>query len=167
RLGSEGLADGDVIAAAGLQIQVLATPGHTSDSLCFQVTAGDGSSAVLTGDTVLGRGSTVIAHPDGTLADYLASLRRLAELPPEVSVLPGHGPDLPAAGPAVTTYLAHREQRLEQVRTARARFRAQYPDREPPLREIVRIVYADVDPALWPAADASMAAQLEYLRAHG
>ena len=167
RLGSEGLADGDVIAAAGLQIRVLATPGHTSDSLCFQVTGDDGGSAVLTGDTVLGRGSTVIAHPDGTLAEYLASLRRLAELPPGVSVLPGHGPDLPDAGPAATAYLAHREQRLEQVRVARAALRAQHPDREPKPREIVRIVYAEVDRVLWPAADASVAAQLEYLRAHG
>lgn len=167
RLGSEGLADGDVLVAAGLQIQVLATPGHTSDSLSFQVTGDDGDSAVLTGDTVLGRGSTVIAHPDGTLADYLASLRRLAELAPGVRVLPGHGPDLPDAGPAATAYLAHREQRLAQVRAARAALRAQRRGREPAPREIVQLVYAEVDRALWPAADASVAAQLEYLRAHG
>ena len=122
---------------------------------------------MLTGDTVLGRGSAVIAHPDGTLADYLASLRRLAELPPGMRVLPGHGPELPDAGPAATAYLAHREQRLEQVRAARAALRAQQHGREPEPREIVQVVYAEVDRELWPAADASVAAQLAYLRAHG
>ncbi len=79
---------------AGLEVRVLATPGHTSDSLCFLVES-EGAASVLTGDTVLGRGSTVIAHPDGRLRDYLTSLRRLAELPPEVTVLPGHGPTYP------------------------------------------------------------------------
>ncbi|MGH3939589.1 MAG: MBL fold metallo-hydrolase [Pseudonocardiaceae bacterium] len=168
RLGSEGLAGGDVVTAAGLEIRVLATPGHTSDSLCFLIDGdgdgnGAGASAVLTGDTVLGRGSTVIAHPDGKLGDYLASLRRFAELPPGVSVLPGHGPDLPDAGQAARVYLAHREQRLDQVRAARAALWAQRGG-EPDARQIVEIVYSDVDRVLWPAADASVAAQLEYLR---
>lgn len=162
RLGSAGLAEGDVVVAADLEIRVLATPGHTSDSLCFLIDA-DGGSSILTGDTVLGRGTTVIAHPDGRLGDYLASLRRLAELPPDVTVLPGHGPELPDAGQAARAYLAHREERLEQVRAVHAAVRAQRGG-EPAPRQIVEIVYADVDPVLWPAADASVAAQLEYLR---
>jgi glyoxylase-like metal-dependent hydrolase (beta-lactamase superfamily II) len=153
RLGSEGLAGGDVVAAAGLEIRVLATPGHTADSLCFLV---DG--AVLTGDTVLGRGSTVVAHPDGRLADYLDSLRRLAELPPGTTVLPGHGPELPDAAAAATAYLAHREQRLDQVRAALDRL-----GRDASPRQVVETVYADVDRALWPAAEWSVRAQLEYL----
>jgi glyoxylase-like metal-dependent hydrolase (beta-lactamase superfamily II) len=153
RLGSEGLAGGDVVAAAGLEIRVLATPGHTADSLCFLV---DG--AVLTGDTVLGRGSTVVAHPDGRLADYLDSLRRLAELPPGTTVLPGHGPELPDAAAAATAYLAHREQRLDQVRAALDRL-----GRDASPRQVVEAVYADVDRALWPAAEWSVRAQLEYL----
>lgn len=165
RLGSEGLANGDVVAAVGLEIRVLATPGHTSDSVCFLID-GDGTSAVLTGDTVLGRGSTVIAHPDGRLGAYLASLRLLAELPPGVAVLPGHGPELPDAGQAAHAYLAHRTRRLEQVRAACAVLRAQLRH-EPTARQVVEIVYADVDPMLWSAADASVAAQLEYLREHG
>lgn len=170
RLGYEGLASGAVVAAAGLEIRVLATPGHTSDSVCFLIDGGavgpDGISSVLTGDTVLGRGSTVIAHPDGRLADYLASLRLLAELPPGFTVLPGHGPELPDAGQAARAYLEHRAQRLEQVRAACAVLRGQL-DQEPNARQIVEIVYADVDPVLWPAADASVAAQLEYLRDPG
>lgn len=164
RLGSEGLRDGDVVACAGLEIRVLATPGHTSDSLCFRIDSDDPAcAAVLTGDTVLGRGTTVIAHPDGKLGDYLESLRRLADLPPGVTVLPGHGPDLPDAGAAARSYLAHREERLEQVRTAWLRLRADL-GHEPAPRRVVEIVYADVDSALWPAADASVGAQLEYLR---
>ena len=154
RLGDEGLADGDVVVAAGVEIRVLGTPGHTADSLCFLV-----DDAVLTGDTVLGRGTTVVAHPDGKLADYLDSLRNLAELPPGTMVLPGHGPELPDAGEAARAYLAHREQRLDQVRRA-------LTDLGPAAsaRQVVEVVYADVDRALWPAAEWSVRAQLEYLR---
>ncbi|MGH3543916.1 MAG: MBL fold metallo-hydrolase, partial [Mycobacterium sp.] len=82
------LTDGEVIDAAGLRITVLATPGHTADSLSFVL-----DDAVLTADTVLGRGTTVIDTEDGSLADYLESLRRLRGLGGR-TVLPGHGPDL-------------------------------------------------------------------------
>jgi glyoxylase-like metal-dependent hydrolase (beta-lactamase superfamily II)/8-oxo-dGTP pyrophosphatase MutT (NUDIX family) len=153
-LGDEGLGEGDVVAAAGVELRVLATPGHTSDSLCFVL-----DDAVLTGDTVLGRGTTVIAPPDGRLDDYMRSLRRLAELPDGLAVLPGHGPELPDAGAVVREYLAHREQRLEQVRRALAELG---PDATP--RQVVELVYADVDRALWPAAEWSVRAQLDYLR---
>ena len=182
RYGSEGLAEGAVLDAAGVQIQVWATPGHTADSLCFVLprtaggesagggAAGGGSAggrsaglglaaAVLTGDTILGRGSTVVAPPDGVLADYLASLRRLTALA-GVAVLPGHGPELADAGAAARGYLAHREQRLAQVRQALAEGG---PDLS--AMDVVRQVYADVDPALWPAAEWSVQAQLAYLRA--
>ncbi len=153
-LGSEALGEGDVVADAGVELRVVHTPGHTSDSLSFLV---DG--AVLTGDTILGRGTTVIAHPDGALGPYLESLRRLADLAPGTAVLPGHGPELPDAPAAAAAYLAHREQRLDQVRDALARLG---PGATP--RQVVEVVYADVDEALWPAADLSVAAQLEYLR---
>jgi glyoxylase-like metal-dependent hydrolase (beta-lactamase superfamily II) len=168
RYGSEGLAEGAVLEAAGVQIQVWATPGHTADSLCFVLPGGDPvrggpggegvAAAVLTGDTILGRGSTVVAHPDGVLADYLASLRRLTALE-GVAVLPGHGPELADAGAAARGYLAHREQRLAQVRQALAEGG---PDLS--AMDVVRRVYADVDPALWPAAEWSVQAQLAYLR---
>jgi glyoxylase-like metal-dependent hydrolase (beta-lactamase superfamily II) len=154
RLGGEGLTGGDVVAAAGLELRVLATPGHTSDSLSFVL-----PDAVLTGDTVLGRGTTVVAHPDGVLADYLSSLRRLRELG-DLAVLPGHGPELPSAGAAAEQYLAHREARLEQVRAA---VEAGAVDAE----AVVRTVYADVDRALWPAATLSVRAQLRHLAEGG
>ena len=151
RLGTEGLGEGDVVAAAGLELRVLATPGHTSDSLSFVL-----PDAVLTGDTVLGRGTTVVAHPDGVLGDYLASLRRLGELG-DLTVLPGHGPELPSAGAAARVYLDHRHARLQQVQDALAAG-ATTP------QQIVETVYADVDPALWPAATLSVLAQLAHLR---
>lgn len=160
RLGAEGLAGGDVVSAAGVDIRVLATPGHTADSLCFVVEHDE--PAVLTGDTVLGRGTTVVAHPEGRLGDYLESLRLLADLPPGTAVLPGHGPELPDAGTAARGYLAHRQQRLEQVRDALRRLG---PDAT--ARDVVKAVYADVDRALWPAAELSVRAQLDYLREHG
>ena len=157
QLGDEGLSDGDVIDAAGVELRVWATPGHSSDSLSFLLDPRDGgASAVLTGDTILGRGTTVVAHPDGVLADYLASLRRLRELG-DRTVLPGHGPELASAGVVAQQYLTHREQRLEQVRAA-LEAGAQTA------QEVVEAVYADVDRVLWPAAMMSVLAQLEYLR---
>jgi len=154
RLGGEGLGEGDVVAAAGLELRVWATPGHTSDSLSFLLDEPAGP-AVLTGDTVLGRGTTVVAHPDGVLGDYLASLRRLRALG-QTRVLPGHGPELASAGSVAETYLRHREARLEQVRAALADG-ARTPE------QVVEVVYADVDRALWPAATLSVRAQLAHL----
>jgi glyoxylase-like metal-dependent hydrolase (beta-lactamase superfamily II) len=159
-LGSEALADGDVVAIAGVELRVVGTPGHTSDSLSFLLDGPDSRTAVLTGDTILGRGTTVIAHPDGALGPYLDSLRRLGELLPGTAVLPGHGPELPDAPAAAAAYLAHREQRLEQVREALGRLG---PDATP--RKVVELVYADVDRTLWAAAEWSVRAQLDYLRA--
>jgi glyoxylase-like metal-dependent hydrolase (beta-lactamase superfamily II) len=160
RLGDEGLAAGDTVTTGGLELHVIATPGHTADSLSFHLPA-DG--AVLTGDTVLGRGTTMVAHPDGRLGDYLDSLRRLQALTADGgvdTVLPGHGPVLTDARGAVEFYLAHRAHRLAQVETAV----------ESGLRtadEVVAHVYADVDRSLWPAAELSVQAQLTYLREHG
>jgi len=158
RFGAEGLVAGEIVSGAGVEVEVLATPGHSSDSLSFVVPAGGESQAVLTGDTILGRGTTVVAHPDGVLADYLTTLRRLALLD-GVAVLPGHGPELPDAGSAARMYLAHREQRLDQVRAALA---AGGDDMT--ARQVVEVVYADVDEGLWWAAEMSVRAQLDYLR---
>jgi glyoxylase-like metal-dependent hydrolase (beta-lactamase superfamily II) len=158
-LGSEALADGDVVAEAGVELRVVATPGHTSDSLSFLLTGPDADPVVLTGDTILGRGTTVIAHPDGALGPYLDSLHRLADLAPGTAVLPGHGPELPDAPAVARAYLAHREERLEQVRSALARLG---PQASP--RQVVETVYADVDRAVWPAAELSVRAQLDHLR---
>ncbi|MFI0775357.1 MBL fold metallo-hydrolase [Streptomyces sp. NPDC021212] len=160
RLGDEGLEPGDVITTGGLELRVVPTPGHTADSLSFHLPA---DAAVLTGDTVLGRGTTVVAHPDGRLGDYLDSLRRLRSLTVDDgvgTVLPGHGPVLNDAQGVVEYYLAHRANRLAQVETA-----VEDGHRTP--SEVVAHVYADVDRSLWPAAELSVRAQLDYLREHG
>ncbi|HEY0871636.1 MAG TPA: MBL fold metallo-hydrolase [Acidothermaceae bacterium] len=156
------LADGEHIA----QLEVMATPGHTADSVCFVIGAdADGhasGAALLTGDTILGRGSTVVARPDGRLADYLASLRKLRALVDErqlLAVLPGHGPTLDDPAATIDSYLRHREERLEQVHSAAVR--AQTVD------EVLHAVYSDVDPALMFAARWTLLAQLDYLRESG
>ncbi len=159
RLGEEGLADGDVVAVPGLEVRVVATPGHTSDSLSFHVPA---AGAVLTGDTVLGRGTTVVAHPDGRLGAYLGSLRRLRALAEEhrvSSIWPGHGPVVQDALAVLDQYLSHRRERLDRVAEALRRLG---PDATP--RQLVEEVYVDVDPVLWGAAELSVRAQLEHLR---
>jgi glyoxylase-like metal-dependent hydrolase (beta-lactamase superfamily II) len=153
RAHGELLEPGENITAGGVTVEVIPTPGHSGDSVSFYL---PDDTAVLTGDTILGRGTTVVAHPDGKLGPYLDSLRRLREYGAAM-VLPGHGPELPAAGAAATAYLEHRAQRLEQVRRALA-------EGATSAHEVVEVVYADVDRALWPAAEMSVRAQLEYLR---
>jgi glyoxylase-like metal-dependent hydrolase (beta-lactamase superfamily II) len=154
---AHGLAEGDVITSGDLRIEVLPTPGHTMDSVCFWLPQ-DGS--LLTGDTVLGRGTSVVAHPDGALGPYLdslESLRAFANSPAGVArLLPGHGPVIDDPGAVLTYYLKHRQERLTQIRTALA-------DGHTTPESIVEHVYADVDPILWPAAQRSVQAQLAYL----
>ena len=155
RLGTEGFADGDAITAAGCDLRVVATPGHSADSVSLMLPA-DG--ALFTGDTVLGRGTTVIAQ-DGNLGDYLRTLgqlRELAEVHEVRLLLPGHGPMLADPIGTLDHYLSHRAERLDQVRSALAA-----GARSP--AEIVAMVYTDVDPVVWPAAEWSVRAQLDYL----
>jgi glyoxylase-like metal-dependent hydrolase (beta-lactamase superfamily II) len=117
------------------------------------------TGALLTGDTVLGRGTTVVAYPDGRLADYLDSLARLEELVASrglVDLLPGHGPALSRPLEVVQFYRRHRAERLEQVRAA-----LDAGARTP--RQVVERVYADVPHEVWPAAELSVRAQLDYL----
>lgn len=154
--GGGGLPDRARVRLDGLTLEVVTTPGHTADSVCLLLPA-DG--ALLTGDTLLGRGWTVVAHPDGRLADYLSSLRRLRSLcavTPVPTLLPGHGPVRTDAVTVIDGYLAHRVERLAQVQEAVAAGGTDPVD-------VVQRVYADVDPELWPAAEQSVRAQLDYL----
>ena len=159
RLGTEGLPSGAVVTDGGCEIEVLPTPGHTADSVSLYLRA---DQAVLTGDTVLGRGTAVIAD-DGSLADYLSSLDRLRALADAAdlhTLLPGHGPLLTSPQEVLDFYITHRAQRLAEIKAALAA-----GDRTK--AEIVARVYVDVDRALWPFAEISVRAQLAYLADRG
>jgi glyoxylase-like metal-dependent hydrolase (beta-lactamase superfamily II) len=150
------LTDGELVAAAGLALEIVAVPGHTTDSIAILATD-DGS--LLTGDTILGRGTTVIAWPDGVLGPYLDSLARIRELVLEGAAtrfLPGHGPVVEDPLSVIDYYLEHRADRLDQVRAAMAAGART-------AEEVVAAVYADVERHLWPAAELSVRAQLDYL----
>lgn len=156
--GSDDVAPGEVIRVGGVELVAVATPGHTTDSYSFVVAA---DNALLTGDTVLGRGTTVVAWPDGNLEQYLdslAAIERLTQAGTVTSLLPGHGPFVADAAATVSFYLKHRAERLDQVRAAVAAG-------DVTAREVVERVYADVPRTVWGAAELSVQAQLEYLRA--
>lgn len=154
--GGAPLVDDELVRAAGLGIRVVATPGHTADSTSFVVEGA--APAVLTGDTILGRGTTVLDDTDGDLGQYLDSLDRLEAIGTGLPGLPGHGPELPDVGAAAATYREHRLARLAQVREAIAELGAGAD-----VRAVVERVYRDVDPAMWPAAERSVAVQMAYL----
>ncbi len=154
--GQHDLHDGQSLTVGGLEVAVVATPGHTSDSLSFLLPA---ENALLTGDTILGRGTSVVAWPDGELAAYLDSLERIEAMTGSgdvVRILPGHGPALDDAASVVRHYRQHRRERLEQVRAAVA---AGAGDAQ----QVVETVYADVPRDVWPAAELSVRAQLAFL----
>ena len=156
RLGGEGLAEGDRIDLGDLELQVVATPGHSSDSVSFLIPH---EGSLLTGDTVLGRGTTLVAYPDGALAEYLTSLKRIRELAVagEIQqILPGHGPVVTHPIDALDYYLTHRAERLEQVRNAVA-------EGNTTVMSLVDLLYADVPTAVRPAAEVTVKAQLAYL----
>jgi glyoxylase-like metal-dependent hydrolase (beta-lactamase superfamily II) len=154
--GGRVLVDGDGLEAGGLHLHVIETPGHTADSISLRLP----TRAVVTGDHVLGRGTAVVAHPDGTLGEYLQSLRRLLDLGP-AALLPGHGPAVDDQPEAVLAfYTAHRHHRLDQVLGVLA-------DGERTAQEVVEVIYADHDPAVWPAATASTLAAFGHLEEQG
>ncbi|HEX3823700.1 MAG TPA: MBL fold metallo-hydrolase [Mycobacteriales bacterium] len=159
-IGAEPLSDATGrTSLAGLEWLTVLTPGHTSDSVCLLL---ESDQALLTGDTVLGRGTAVVAYPDGQLGPYLDSLQRLRDLAAAdvALLLPGHGPVINQPVEVLDHYLAHRQERLGQVQAA-----LDAGDVE--AAAIVRRVYADVDQVLWPAAELSVRAQLDYLAGQG
>ncbi|MCB7135144.1 MBL fold metallo-hydrolase [Cellulosimicrobium marinum] len=164
--GGDPLADGETVRAAGVVVQVVATPGHTADSVCLVLPDDGPSPTVLTGDTVLGTGTTVLAEPDGSLAAYLASLEVIEALCGDgpATGLPGHGPAVDDLAARVRAYRTHRLLRLAQVRGVLAEL-GLAPGDDDAVERVTERVYADVEPSVRPAARQSVAAQLDFLRA--
>jgi glyoxylase-like metal-dependent hydrolase (beta-lactamase superfamily II) len=147
---------GETLRLAGTTFDVVPTPGHTADHLAFRLASG----AVLVGDHVLGRGTSVVSHPEGDVLAYLESLRRVHDLGP-AALYCGHGPELTVdPGAVLQFYLAHRAYREQQLLTALAAG-PQTVD------ELVATVYVDVARVVWPAAAQSTRATLAKLRAEG
>ena len=154
--GGRLLEPGERLTLAGTRIDVVPTPGHTSDHLAFRLESG----AVLVGDHVLGRGTSVVTHPEGDVVAYLESLRRVHDLGPS-ALYCGHGPELTEdPGAVLDFYLAHRAYREHQVLDVLARGAAT-------VDEVVADVYAEVPRQLWPAAAQSTRATLAKLETEG
>jgi glyoxylase-like metal-dependent hydrolase (beta-lactamase superfamily II) len=154
--GARSMADGERLSAAGIDLEAVHTPGHASDHLCLRVRQTD---VVLTGDHVLGRGSTVVNWPDGDMAAYMRSLHRLARAP-GTAIYPGHGPEVDDPTTKVAEYISHREERRQQVLRA-------IEGGSTDVAAIVGEVYAEVPEVLHPAAARSVNAVLAMLADEG
>jgi glyoxylase-like metal-dependent hydrolase (beta-lactamase superfamily II) len=154
--GGRVLEPGERLRLAGTTVDVVATPGHTADHLAFRLESG----AVLVGDHVLGRGTSVVTHPEGDVVAYLESLRRVQDLGPS-ALYCGHGPELTEdPGAVLAFYLAHRAYRESQLLAALA-------GGPRSVDELVTVVYAEVPREVWPAAAQSTRATLVKLRTEG
>ena len=150
-VGPYDLTEGDVIDG----LEVIATPGHTREHVCFLTRDGD----LFTGDTILGTGTTAIFPPDGSMGDYITSLRKLRARNPR-RIFPAHGPTRDDAVALIDEYIAHRLQREQQVMEAmRAGART--------IPEMRRRIYTDLDERLVPAAEIQISAHLIKLQDEG
>ena len=154
--GTEPLRDGQSIAAGGAELIAVHAPGHTSDHVCFWI---ESEGALFTGDTVLGRGTSFIDPPDGDLAQYLRSLKKLMALGPR-TIYPGHGPVVLDARGKLEEYLSHRTEREEQVLSALGEGSRTIP-------ELVEAIYAEYPEDVRPLAARSVLAHLNKLEAEG
>jgi len=150
------LAAGDRLGGPDWALEVVATPGHTSDHLCFALA---GARVLFTGDHVMGWSTSVVIPPDGDMAAYRASLH-LLQGRNDRTYLPGHGPPIADPGPYLAALVAHRAEREGEILAALAPGPSTIP-------EIVRLLYAAVDPRLHPAAGRSVLAHLRELTAGG
>ncbi|MEX2533639.1 MAG: MBL fold metallo-hydrolase [Nitriliruptoraceae bacterium] len=152
----ETLRDGSRIELSGCHLTMVATPGHTNDHLAVRLATG----VLLTGDHILGRGTSVVASPDGDLEAYLDSLHTVLGLGPD-ALYPGHGPELTEDPEAVITfYLQQRAYRSAQIRAVLTNGPATP-------RQLVEQIYAAVDPGLWNAAERSTRAAIAALTRSG
>lgn len=150
------LADGDAIAGDGWQLTAVHTPGHTANHTAFAL---DGTGVLFSADHVMAWATTIVAPPDGAMADYMASLERLIARG-DTLFLPGHGGPVRQPGTFMRAVRTHRRMReraiLERVRSG---------DRS--IADMVRVIYRETDPRLHRAAALSVLAHVEDLVARG
>lgn len=163
-LAGEPLQDGEIISVPGCtpQVEVVFTPGHTTDCVCFFIWSGVPHESTLegiaTGDTISGRHTTMISETDGSLGCYLDTLDLLARRGKGVRLLPGHGPDGEDVASFATWYIERRQQRIQQIKDAQAKL-----GKDASLKELIDEIYDDVDPVLRGAAEQSTRVALRYL----
>jgi glyoxylase-like metal-dependent hydrolase (beta-lactamase superfamily II) len=148
--------DGDLIEGAGWMLQAVATPGHTANHLAF---AWPDRKLSFVGDHVMGWSTSIVAPPDGSMLDYMASLERLVQRE-ENLYFSGHGPEIPDAQRYVRFLIRHRQAREASILHRLAKGEADIPT-------IVRAIYIGIDPRLAGAAGFSVLAHLEDLVARG
>lgn len=150
------LADGDVIKVGNVTLDVLHTPGHAPDHLCFALV---GQRTVFTGDHVMGWNTTVIAPPEGSMARFMSSLEKL--LPRHDKIfLPGHGGRVQTPQRVVKAYIMHRQWREQTILAC-------LEDGVSTIPRIVAKIYGELNADLKAAASLSVLAHLEHLIGRG
>jgi glyoxylase-like metal-dependent hydrolase (beta-lactamase superfamily II) len=150
------LADGGRLAGDGWALAAVYTPGHAPDHLCFEL---EGSGVLFSGDHVMGWNTSVVAPPEGSMADYLRSLERVGERSDRV-YLPGHGGQVEEPQRLVKAFLLHRRMREQAILDC-------IQAGTNSVRAIVPAIYRDLDPRLVNAASLSVLAHVEYLISRG
>jgi glyoxylase-like metal-dependent hydrolase (beta-lactamase superfamily II) len=150
------LVPGSTLSFGGGHLEIVPAPGHCADHVCFHWPQ---ARALFAGDVVLGEGTSMIAPPEGDMAAYMSTLERLAGL--DLSIIyPGHGPEITEPAERLDEYIAHRLKREQQVLDALTAG-ADTP------AEIRTLVYGDLDPRLFGAAEGSVLAHLAKLADDG
>ncbi len=147
---------GGEISGPGWTLEAIATPGHTSNHICYGLRE---ENALFSGDHIMGWSTTVITPPDGDMSDYLASLQTIRARG-FATLWPTHGPPIRDVTPFIDAYIEHRRERIDQIVEALASGPAT-------VGELVPRLYADVDARLWPAAARSMLAAMIHLTRQG
>jgi glyoxylase-like metal-dependent hydrolase (beta-lactamase superfamily II) len=150
------LADGDVIAGEGFALEAIATPGHCANHMCYAL---KGTDVLFSGDHVMAWSTPVVAPPDGSMSDYMASLEKLARRS-ETTYFPGHGGAVTDAPRFVQQYIRHRKGREQSILRRLGKGETDIPS-------LVRAIYIGLDPRLTRAAGLSVLAHLEDLTARG
>jgi len=151
------LEDGETASGDGWTLEAVATPGHTSNHLCFALPE---SGVLFTGDHVMGWSTSVVSPPDGDMTDYLASLQKLYDREQDRVYLPAHGPAIDKPRQLVRGMIGHRRSREKQILGQIGQGRTR-------IAQMVPHMYKGVDERLWPAAGRSVHAHLIDLERRG